>query len=284
MVRFFEANLQHELRMMPRDTNWPRVVTVHTYEGALLAVDDMPVLGLQPVLLKRIARNHSPDTPEFERALSRATEHQIVIVMNPDDGDIVEHVLAPHYDQQIPAAQRHFKHQSVPFVQRWPLVRTADDKLVDWRTWAGRGRAPRSAQPPDRRFVCIDNESALRRYDWTVSANDVFIVSTQLACECGSGASECAKSVQTQRICTSHAGNMTPASKTSRAHWILCAPIHWQEAVRKAARGFLQIYYVLALTRKAMHKYTMLPPMRHQELAPHSWQLITHRQRLAWTC
>lgn len=129
-----------ELRWASMDLNWPSVVTVTTYKNKLLAVDDLPDFGMQPVVVVRRgdAEHDNADSIDYlERQLSApAHPRQVFILVEYRRDDYyVRDVLMPRYDAQLPAGgatRTAVRHQSVPFMHIAPTRphSSADTLLV----------------------------------------------------------------------------------------------------------------------------------------------------------
>lgn len=119
------------------DFDWPAVVTVMTHKQRLLAVDDLPGQGVQPVLLMDTEwHNDEPHTPAVAQAMKACTRNQLLVVA-VDDGDHLKvvDVMVPRYDAQLPEAgeMTHIsgQHQSVPFIhQRARMISEDGTNLV----------------------------------------------------------------------------------------------------------------------------------------------------------
>lgn len=156
------------LKWASLDMNWPAVVTIHTWKSVIIAVDDLPMIGLQPVLVRAAGF----EDPVIDQALRSASSNHVVIVGSVDDDMRILDVLVPRYDQQnLPRERGH--HQSVPFIQRWPLVR-GESTLIDYRKWA---KLPEAAQVPwtmTQTTVPPQDQNA----DWNSDPREILFIQT----------------------------------------------------------------------------------------------------------
>lgn len=121
----FDAALRRRYTFIRMDANWPNVLTVYTFRNTVVAVEDLPHLGLQPIVVTVTDRN---DERIWRGAVHAAGLLHVVVVMHSPSNRVLE-VYVPLYDHQIPASQRVGTHQRVAFIQRAELLLNRDRSM-----------------------------------------------------------------------------------------------------------------------------------------------------------
>lgn len=128
LVTVMDHRMQRHYRFVRLDSNWPNIVTVTTFHNAIIAVDDLPHVGLQPVVVN--VYDAEKQEAVWTRVVKQADATHVVIVMN-DRTHRVLHVFVPRYDYQDAEALRTNIHQRVPFFQRKPVhIRNGDSNTL----------------------------------------------------------------------------------------------------------------------------------------------------------
>jgi hypothetical protein len=131
VIKFHNLGKRRVLISSPASTSWPRILHIYTSKTAILAMDDLPTTGAQPVVCDITSHVWKDDPLNSFRAnvLSKLVHGQILLVVTTDHECVAVHeaIVTQYTDTET-------KHISIPFVQRWTCV-MKEDRLFDWRSW-----------------------------------------------------------------------------------------------------------------------------------------------------